>query len=163
MLLAIFSVLEIWIKSSQSALGRQRGHVDRQLTLLKKDLSGLRGNLSALNMEMADFRLVHDQPDWSVLARALAKTLGNDVMLEECAVASTADPNRPADPNAGFTLSLVGQAKDQGSVWAYAMRLEKTGLFRQVRPPQTEDKPFMESRAVEFRMQCALDGKVARR
>lgn len=158
-LVSVFMLLEIGTQTRQSALGEDRRGTSGQLTRLQEDLRMLQRQLQANQVALSSARVVHDQVDWSVLMNALAEQLGANVVLENCTLNAMNPAGRPGDPAATHVLLLTGHARQQSEVWAYATRLEKTGLFASVRLLNTADRPFMDARAVEFHMECRLNEK----
>ena len=53
-------------------------------------------------------------------------------------------------------LRVTGFGKTRHAVSEFTLRLEKTGLFGEVRCVHTERKPFLEGEAVAFAVECQL-------
>jgi hypothetical protein len=91
----------------------------------------------------------------------LADHVGSTIVLDTCTLSATSPNGRPGDPSCQYLMLLAGHARAQSEVWAFATRLEKTGLFGSVRLLGTREGPFMDSRAVEFHMECGFSAKGA--
>jgi len=106
------------------------------------------------------------QPDWGVLLGLLARNVGDDVVLEFCRVRqgdgrsrSGTKPPAAARLDEPLLLDLGGLAMSQAVVSQFVLRLEKTGLFDQVRLVNTTQRTFLKKDAVAFRLECLLTGR----
>ena len=128
-------------------------------------LTDARGKLKAV-------RSLGRQPDWQVPLTILAKTLGDEVVLERCWLEAT----KATSPEAGrgasaesagkgsppyrapthFLMELSGFARSQEAVSQFVLRLEGVGLFKDVTLVQTTRQPFLDRQAIAFQVKCLL-------
>jgi len=156
----------------------------RRMTVESKRLSakitGSNRMILALHQELAEAeqklrsaRAVGKQPNWGVLLALLAENLGDEVVLSHCKLAPVGGARRDArsekaiepegktgpaaTPNRQYLLDLGGFARSQAAASGFVLRLERTGLFDQVRPIKTSRQTLLNSSAVAFRVECLLD------
>jgi hypothetical protein len=158
--------------------GDDRGGVMRQVKQATQDLRSLGRQTRSLRFEaaevsrkLADARTAHQHPDWSLLLAMLADSLADEVVLERCSLApaektedaAAADRLAQASPtdffNQRFRFELGGYARSQMAVSRFTLRLEKAGLFDQVRLVKTSRQSFLGGEAVAFQLECLLDGR----
>lgn len=130
------------IQSKQMRLARTRQELDRIRALLDAN------------------RAVGQQPDWSVLLAVLADTIGEDVVLDHCAVEPTGGTKVPVDASAGIRLELAGFGRSQLAVSQFVLRLERSTLFSRVTLLDTHREPFLADDAIAFNIECSLEGGV---
>lgn len=126
---------------------------NRQRIVVKGAIIALRARIEANNS-------VGQQPDWSILMALVAKNLGSDVVLKYCELdlgvkspsGSDDKPNRPKLT----VLEIHGLGRSQTAVSAFVLRLERAGLFENVKLIRTARETFMASRAVAFQLACTL-------
>jgi len=131
-----------------------------------KEIHTLRQSLAEASSQIAAARTLGQTPDWSLLLALVSKNLSDNVVLERCLLAPGKMPdNDERKPNADgqvlyqrYTLELRGFAKTQTGVSQFVLRLEKTGLFENVRMIKTQKRQFLDSEAVAFHIECILDG-----
>lgn len=143
------------------------------------DMSGrtvedLRKQLTAARWRLDTFKGVGRQPDWSMMLKLLSDGLGAEVVLRSCElnetmISSIAPKGRKGESlNAGggaddnnrmaFVLDVAGLARSQTAVSQFVLRMERSGMFDSVRLVSTIREPFMNSKAVAFRLKCTLEG-----
>jgi len=147
----------------------------------RQEMRRLGVHVAAVERELTATRAVAQHPDWSLLLAVLAKTLSDEVVLEYCALTpveeeppedkdDSKDEDRPgADPNSleamsaslyrSFRFQVTGVAKAQTAVSRFVLRLEKIGLFDEVKMIKTSRRSFLESRAIGFEVECLMNGK----
>ena len=138
----------------------------------------IRGEADRLGQELAevDARLatnlaVGGQPDWSVLLALLADTMGEEIALSEVRLGRGGDlsapspggrrarPTRPTGNNESPTpgLTIGGVGRTQNAVVHFALRLEETGLFDEVRLVDPRRQPYHDGYVVSFRLECSME------
>ena len=148
---------------------------------LSAKLSGSNRIILALHQELAQAeqklrsaRAVGEQPNWGVLLALLAKNLGDELVLGHCKLVPVEGAQRDsrtgktigpevktgpaATPNRQYLLDLGGFARSQAAASGFVLRLERTGLFDQVRPIKTSRQTLLNSEAVAFHVECLLGG-----
>ncbi len=112
------------------------------------------------------------QPDWRVPLTILAKSLGDEVVLERCRLKAVKVTSPAAGRNASpgsagkgfppyrapthFLMELSGFARSQEAVSQFILRLEGVGLFKDVALVQTARQPFLDRQAIAFQVKCLL-------
>ena len=150
----------------------------RELDEVTEQIDQSNQAIAALGPEMAQARLtldasqgIVDQPDWSVLLALMAKTLGDEIVLKSCRLQRRTDaraearrpdgaPAQPAGemPEA-FTVALSGYGQSPQAVSRFVLRLERTGLFEQVKVRATNREPFLATDAIAFQIEGTLAEK----
>lgn len=126
----------------------------RQVLLgLKHELSDTRGKLESI-------RTVGKQPDWGVMLRLVADKLGDEAVLDHCALRhiKRASDDEESPGGRRIVLDLSGLARSQAAVADFILRLEKTGLFARVKLLKTNRRTFEGERIVTFWLECLLSG-----
>jgi len=141
----------------------------RTIVTLQKELATARWKLDSA-------RGVGRQPDWSVLLALLAEGLGHDVVLKSCELNQVLIPLRgtagrpqmppPAGLNGSekgpqelmFVLTVTGFGRSQTAVSQFVLRLERSGLFDNVRLVNANRQPFLNGKAIAFQLECSLGG-----
>jgi len=148
---------------ARSALAEEVDQATRTIRVSNRQAEILRRRLADARWKLESGRAVGQQPDWSILLALLAKNLGDDVVLERCQL-FPADP-APAEASATgamaggrYVFEIDGLARSQLAVSRFVLRLEKTGLFDQVRLISTSRRTFLGQKAVAFRLECLLQG-----
>ncbi len=143
-----------------SAVSGEITNYNRQIAAVKNAETALRAKIDANNA-------VGQQPDWSILLALLARNLGNDVVLKHCELdLDRQDPSSPPSADAGqqkqFVLEVHGLGRTQTAVSAFILRLERVGLFDQVKLIRTRREEFMTGRVVAFQLACTLGAESRR-
>ena len=108
----------------------------------------LHGDLAQTEEKLRSAQAVGRQPDWGVLLGLLARNVGDDVVLDFCRLRQ-GDLSRSKKASAAgkrdqpLLLDLGGLAMSQAIVSQFVLRLEKTGLFDQVRLINTTPRTFL--------------------
>jgi len=132
---------------------RQRGQqvhqqIDRVQTQLAEAQRTLRANAT-----------LGGHPDWSLLLMLLARTMNEGVVLRQCSLTPDQPPAEAANstkPSAGWRLTMSGYSKTVTAASEFALDMERTGLFEEVRLLKTVCQPFLAGRATYFQIHCAL-------
>ena len=141
-----------------------------------RTIAELREQLVASRWKLDTVRGVGRQPDWSVLLTLLADGLGNEVVLRSCeldeiliplerAAGRRGEPRIPVTSvsedkkkRIAFVLSVSGFGRSQTAVSQFVLRLERSGMFDNVRLVSTIREPFLNGKAIAFRLKCRLEG-----
>ena len=129
-----------------------------------RTMLSLHGELTQTEEKLRSAQAVGRQPDWGVLLGLLARNVGDDIVLEFCRLRQDAPPRSKkasavAERDQPLLLDLGGLAMSQAIVSQFVLRLEKTGLFDQVRLVNTAQRTFLKKDAVAFRLECLLSGQ----
>jgi Tfp pilus assembly protein PilN len=147
---------------SDSGVNDQLAAVASEIDHNTKAVATSGAQIDALRTQLAANRQVLSQPDWSLLLALLGKELGDQIVLNGCALklddapaaagASTASP-RPG----GLVLHLSGFGKSNQAVTDFVLRLESTQLFSRVSLVDTSHNTYLGGDAYAFRIDCPLD------
>jgi Tfp pilus assembly protein PilN len=136
----------------------------------------LKKQLVAARWKLDTFRGVGKQPDWSVVLTMLADGLGSDVVLKSCELGDAAMTVNTLPTARGpvkshtvglteeqkqmrFVMGVAGFGRSQTAVSQFVLRLERSGLFDSVRIVSTIREPFLDDKAIAFRLECRLGGE----
>jgi hypothetical protein len=157
-------------------LAAEINHVTDRIATSGKAIVGLREQLTASRRKLNAFRGVGRQPDWSVMLKLVADGLGNEVVLKSCELNEMAISPETAssgsakskisltsvsedDKQIVFVLDVAGFGRSQTAVSQFVLRMERLGMFDNVRLVSTIREPFLNAKAVAFRLKCRLEGK----
>ncbi|MCP4379489.1 MAG: PilN domain-containing protein [bacterium] len=142
-----------------------------------KTIVVLQKQLVSSRWKLDTFKGVGQQPDWSVVLTLLADGLGNEVVLSGCEldeirIPLDSDASGNQQPTSGaledkkqkmaFVLSVSGFGRSQTAVSQFVLRMERSGLFDNVRLVSTVREPFLNAKAVAFRLKCRFEGSTNR-
>ena len=162
-------------------LGRTLWGVDTAGLALRRQATRLRIEEARRRIQVAEARLaearrtlqanrrIAGHPDWSLLLALLAQPLGEGAVLRGCILAPAKGegpgrgaalgpaPTAPTDDRpTGWRLQINGFARTVTEASTYALALEKTGLFSEVRLLKTVRRPFLAGEATHFEIEAAL-------
>jgi Tfp pilus assembly protein PilN len=150
-----------------------------------QQLTAIRTVLAEAQQTLASARAVSDQPDWSILLVLLAKSQGDDGVLNRCELSPARDdaamPQGPGAPPAAPVqtiglaakpaaasrsagragLRLSGLGRSQAAVAQFVLQLETTDLFEHVSLLQTTRQQYLGGEAVAFELDCPLRGRTS--
>ena len=142
--------------------GGEMSAVTGVITTYNRQIAAVKNAAPALQAKIDANKAVGQQPDWSILLALLARNLGDDVVLKHCQLGR----DRPGGGASGevvdaeekrpFVLEVSGLGRTQTAVSAFVLRLEKAGLFDQVKLIRTRREEFMTGRVVAFQLACTL-------
>lgn len=144
-----------------------------QTQSLQETIDRMQAQLVESEFSLEANRELKEHPDWSLLLRFLAAMLGDDLFLRECDIQmfshSTAQAtgqerlvqqvDAPANPPA-VRLSVKGMGRSLEAVSQFALRIEQTQLFTQVKLVDTRVEPYLTGKVIAFRVECTL-GSIA--
>lgn len=133
-----------------------------QIKRSSKAIQRLSRELADAQWKLESCLAVGRQPDWSIPLAMVAGKLGEEVVLEQCKL----EPRKDADGQGGddggsgrYVFRVNGLGKSQTAVSRFVLRLEKSDLFNRVRLIKTNRQPFLNGKAVQFQLECLLEGK----
>jgi len=162
--LAVYAVVLVAVYAACQTVS---GHGDRaladDLATVAEQIAGTQAEMKSISPQLTDAQhtlqatqAVVEQPDWSVLLAMLGHTLDDKVVLQRCAIGdpdsktSGTDAACPTD----YVLTLTGVGRSQTDVSQFVLRLERSGLFQQVKLVQTAVTTFRSAPAVRFELAC---------
>lgn len=122
-----------------------------RVKVLRKQATTLKQNLIEADRQLAGGRVLSERPDWSTLLRLVALAAGEEIVLNEFTLGTTGPTIE-----AGASVTLGGIATDPWTVSSFALRLEDTGLFDQVKIESSRREPFGDRTATAFTLRCEL-------
>ena len=122
-----------------------------RVAVLEKQIATLKQDLVEADRQLAGSRVLSERPDWSTLLRLVALAAGPEVVLHDFKLGTTG-PNI----DAGATVTVGGIASDPWTVSSFALRLEETKLFDQVKIESSRREPFGNRTATAFVLRCEL-------
>ncbi len=149
--------------------GGEHKTLDEGINATTERIKGSSNAIQRLSRELANAqwklescRAVGKQPDWSIPLAMVAGKLGEEVVLERCQLEPREDADGQGDDDAGsgrYVFRISGLGKSQTAVSQFVLRLEKSELFNHVRLIKTNRQPFLNGKAVQFQLECLLEGK----
>ena len=138
----------------------------RRVEQLELDRDTKRRQLSEATATLLATRVVHEEPDWSMLMGLIADVLADDAVLErfslEPAEAPKGGSGDGAAPKAGgvsgrsYVLLLTGASRSQQGVADFVIRLEELGLFDRVKLLESRRGAPSGEELVGFDVRCEL-------
>ena len=143
----------------------QLTEADKRIDEIDRVIARTVARLAQSRLDLRVNRVLSERPDWSVVLRLVAGTLGDDLVLRECKLVTTDDRStggpvgqEPPSGSRALTLNLRGHARSQASISRYALRLEQTSLFDKVTVLETRREPFLTGESVAFSVTCSIRG-----
>lgn len=146
--------------------------VQAQSRSIQEKIDRLQARLVALELSLQANRDLKEHPDWSLLLRFLATMLGDDLFLHECDVqaitpgiaqAAKATANGRSNQQAesavdppAVRLTVAGMGRSLEAVSQFALRIEQTQLFTEVKLADTRAQPYHQGKAIAFRVVCTF-------
>lgn len=126
----------------------------------------IRSRLGQYELTLTANRDLIEHPDWGLLLGLLANSLGDSLVLRKCEIkqwtlpgagqSGSSSEDTSSVTNATFQLVANGMGRTQAAVSQLALRLERTGLFDDVKLVDTNLEPYFAGKAVAFRLECHL-------
>ncbi|MDB5326347.1 MAG: hypothetical protein JWM57_1916 [Phycisphaerales bacterium] len=120
---------------------------------LNARLVSIRQQTAAMNTNLRSILEVTDRPDWSVLLRIVAQSLGDDLVL---GAVDTSSPNTATATTEPRRVVLSGVGRSQAAVTQFVLRIEALRLFGHVRLAQTVTQSLRGNEGVGFQLICTL-------
>lgn len=141
------------------ALRRRRAVTARRVEEINRQIESAQADLAQARRTLAANEAIGGHPDWSLLLMLLADNMNDGVVLRRCRLSPPdADDALPAE-NAdvvGWRLTMSGYGREVTAVSQFALALEETGLFDEVRLLKTVRQPFLAGQATHFQIRCDL-------
>lgn len=130
---------------------------------VRQEADRLRAQLTREQALLASSQSIVGQPDWSMLLALISRAAGETIWIESSALKKDAEAPAPAPlaPRKAprMVLSLAGMGETQDAVAAFALRLERIGLFDLVRVLEARRRENNGVEAVAFRLECLLEAE----
>jgi hypothetical protein len=141
------------------ALARRRQATANRVEQIRGQIQKAQADLTQARRTLAANEAVGGHPDWSLLLILLAQNMNERVVLRQCRLTPGGvedDTAAESRPTGAWRLEMSGFGREVTAVSQFALALEKTGLFEEVRLLKTVRQPFMAQQATHFEIQCAL-------
>lgn len=156
---------------NQESLQAKAAHTTSLADEIRGEVETLDRELTSINARISANLAVGGQPDWSILLALLSDTMGDEIALSDLRLGRSGDlsapslgggrgrPTRPAgnDASSSSDLTIGGLGQNQNAVVHFALRLEETDLFNEVRLVDTQRQPYRDGYAVSFRLECSME------
>ena len=155
---------------SSDGLDHDLGTASAEIEELTRSLGGAEAELADAQQLLDSIRGIAKQPDWSLLLALVAKTLGDEVVLDTCklgppnvkrtvvrgqkALNGTAGGTPRNEPP--YTLYISGFARSQAAVSRFVLRLDALDLFERVDLLRTSREAMFDGDATGFQVQCSF-------
>jgi len=172
---ALAGYFACWAFAGESPSPRQRAlrHLRGDIQATGRELRRTRMQIGQELLKLQAQRAVGRHPDWSILLAAISSTVGNEIVLERCALSpvekkdseddasssSSRAKGRATEAEPRFRLDVDGIAKSPPTVSQYILRLEQMRLFDRVRLVKTNRRQFLDTEAVGFHVECVLGAR----
>ena len=149
--------------------------VDTELLDLHAQTQSLQETIDRIHAQLVESefsleanRELKEHPDWSLLLRFLATMLGDDLFLRECDIKILSPSTVQAmgqgliqriddlESQPAVRLSVKGMGRSLEAVSQFALRIEQTQLFTQVKLVDTHIEPYLKGKVIAFRVECTL-------
>lgn len=146
---------------AEGGLGADRDKLARLETALlesERHLPGLRAEVARAKRLAGAATVLSDRPDWSLLLGALGSMADAGVVLESVSVEPLDASGRPAPPAGAVRvrITVAGLAPKQSDVQAFALELERSGLFDRTTPLGSRPRAIGPIEAVAFDVECEI-------
>ncbi len=141
------------------AMARQREATRQRVRQIRDRIDGVQTRLAEAQRTLRANAALGDHPDWSLLLMLLARTMNEGVVLRQCSLTPaepTAEAPAATKPSPGWRLEMSGYGKTVTAASEFALAMERTGLFQEVRLLKTVRQPFLAGQATHFQIHCAL-------
>lgn len=160
------------------SLNSQLTSVNQQIQESEQKIKSLSAQLTEAKAKYQATEMVENQSDWSILLAVLAQELGEEIVLKECtiepddqnpvaalsrqlaALKQGADGKKTLSTErvepSRYLVRLRGYGMSQQVVSQFVLRIERSGLFREVTMEETRREGFLQGEAIAFRMACVL-------
>ncbi len=172
-LLAVFALsAHIFWRDTGDSAGEDLAFSAVRIAEYSSTISELQGKLKKAEAELKASTLISNQPDWAKLLVLIGDELEEEVVLDNCQLA-TLNKNRQGTPNnlqellsssppsvflanRQYRLDLSGFGRTQTSVVQFALRLEQMRIFDKVKLVTSRRQAFLNSKAVAFTIECNI-------
>ena len=167
----LFFLHTLW-KADHAALADDLQATAQQTQQYNTAMLRLRKELARISTTLQTSRAIKRQPDWSKLLVILAQTLGPEIVLNQCEVATLDSHGRPITGNhqEGLTaqavstllsarqyrLTLAGLGREHSAVSRFVVQLEQSGLFDSVTLLNNQRQDFLGQSVIVFDIECHM-------
>jgi hypothetical protein len=147
-----------WAVDADALEGRRQATAER-VQAISRQIEKAQADLAAARRTLAANRTIGGHPDWSLLLMLLSANMNDGVVLRQCRLSppdTEDDAAEPAADASGWRLDMTGYGRQVTAVSQFALALEKTGLFDEVRLLKTVRQPFLAGQATHFQIRCDL-------
>jgi len=152
------------------AWGVNRDALDHRREATAAGVEQTRARIDETQAELAEVHrtlraneAIGGHPDWSLLLMLVAEHMNDGVVLRRCRLGPPdADeaPSRKVESDGRWRLEMEGYGREVTAVSEFALALEKTGLFNEVRLLKTVRQPFLAGQATHFQIRCDLGRRI---
>ncbi|MFO8012814.1 MAG: hypothetical protein R6X20_05845 [Phycisphaerae bacterium] len=143
------------------SLERRRQAAAERVEQVSRQIQETQAHLAEAQRTLDANRTIGGHPDWSLLLMLLSANMNDGVVLRQCRLtppgAEDDTPGEaPATDGVGWRLEMAGYGRQVTAVSQFALAMEKTGLFDEVRLLKTVRQPFLAGQATHFQIRCDL-------
>lgn len=146
------------------ALARRRQTTAARTAEVQSQIKAVQADLAEARRTLQANETLGGHPDWSLLLMLLAQNMNDGVVLRGCSLVPHQGETEGAEAAAPFPtstpddwrLQMQGFGKAVTAVSNFALAIEQTGLFEQVRLLKTVRQPFLAGQATHFQIVCDL-------
>lgn len=147
----------------RDALDGRRATTAARVEQTKAQIAKTRADLAEVHRTLRANEAIGGHPDWSLLLMLVAEHMNDGVVLRQCRLGPpVADdaPSRHIESDGRWRLEMEGYGREVTAVSQFALALEKTGLFNEVRLLKTVRQPFLAGQATHFQIRCDLGRRI---
>ena len=139
-------------------LARRREATAQRVQQIHRQLQSTQADLAEARRTIEANEVISGHPDWSLLLLLLAHNMNDGMVLRQCRlIPQDAEGSPPGEAAAGgWRLEMSGFGRQVPAVSQFALALDKTGLFHEVRLLKTVRQPFLAGQATHFQIRCDL-------
>lgn len=152
---------------SRAAALKERTEIETSIESGKSEIAQLNTQLSDARHRLKTSYEVSKHPDWSILLKILADLRDPHMLLDrvELSKITVESPSAklaagkkkaPTTPLSRFVLKLSGMGQSLDAVPPFVLRLERTGLFSNVKLVESRVSDFKGRQVSTFRIDCLL-------
>ena len=140
------------------ALARRRDATAQRVQQIHRQIQRAQADLAEVRRSLEANEAIGGHPDWSLLLLLLTHKMNDGVVLRQCRLTPRDAEGPPSgDPTAGgWRLEMSGFGREVTAVSQFALDLDQTGLFHEVRLLKTVRQPFLAGQATHFQIRCGL-------
>ena len=169
--LALFSLHMTW-KVDNAALAEDLDSTAVRVKQYSSSMLRLRKELAKISTTLQTSRAIKRQPDWSKLLVIIADTLGQDIVLNSCEIATLDDTGREISGSRQealtsqavttllsarqYRLILTGLGREHTAVSRFVVQLEQSGLFGSVSLLNNQRQDVLNQSVVVFGIECQM-------
>lgn len=169
--LALFVVHTIW-KVDNAALTKDLDATALRVKQHSSSMLRLRKELARITTILQTSRAIKRQPDWSKLLVIIADTLGEEIVLSQCAIVTLDQNGREisGDQQASlssqavtsllsarrYRLTLAGFGRQHSAVSNFVVQLEQSGLFDSVSLLNNQRQDLLGQSVIVFGIECQM-------